>query len=137
MARAGGQAVRIMNRALEPFGLRSRHYTVLTSSAEHGGLSQRDLGDVLGVDPSAVVALVDDLERAGLVCRDPHPGDRRARMVVLTAEGKRFLHRASVLARRVNAELLGALSADERRTLEGLLTKVVGVRPPGVGAQSR
>jgi hypothetical protein len=62
LARAGGRAIRELNRALEPYRLRSRHYTVLALAAEHGGLSQRELGEALAVDPSAIVALVDDLE---------------------------------------------------------------------------
>ncbi|MEU6644890.1 MarR family transcriptional regulator [Saccharomonospora sp. NPDC046836] len=104
--------------------MRSRHYTVLSASAERGGLSQRELGEVLGVDPSAVVALVDDLERSGLVRRDPHPDDRRTRLVVVTDRGTSTLAEVGELARRAEDELLGALSRAERRTLAELLQRV-------------
>ncbi|GHF38942.1 DNA-binding MarR family transcriptional regulator [Amycolatopsis bartoniae] len=124
LARAGGRAIRALNRALEPFGLRSRHYTVLLAAAEHGGLSQRELGDLLGVDPSAVVALVDDLQRAGLVRRDPHPDDRRTRLVVLTEAGTEVFGRAAELAAKVEDETLGPLGPDERAALLGLLRRV-------------
>ncbi|EHR50356.1 transcriptional regulator [Saccharomonospora marina XMU15] len=124
LARAGGRAIRNLNRALEPFGLRSRHYTVLSASAEQGGLSQRELGEVLGVDPSAVVSLVDDLERAGLVRRDSHPDDRRTRVVVVTEAGRSTLDTTRELARGVDDELLAGLSEDERRTLERLLLRL-------------
>lgn len=124
LARAGGRAIRNLNRALEPFGLRSRHYTVLSASAEQGGLSQRELGEVLGVDPSAVVSLVDDLERAGLVRRDSHPDDRRTRVVVVTEAGMSTLDTTRELARGVDDELLAGLSEDERRTLERLLLRL-------------
>ncbi|TKG62568.1 MarR family winged helix-turn-helix transcriptional regulator [Prauserella endophytica] len=124
LARAGGRAIRNLNRALEPYGLRSRHYTVLSASAEHGGLSQRELGLVLGADPSAVVALVDDLQRKGLVRRDPHPEDRRTRLVVVTEEGARTLAETRKLARGVDDELLADLGPAERRTLEELLLRL-------------
>ena len=124
LARAGGRAIRALNRALEPSGLRSRHYSVLVAAAEHGGLSQRDLGQRLGIDPSAVVALVDDLQRAGLVRRDPHPGDRRTWLVVLTATGTGVLARAAELAGKVEDETLAPLDPDERATLLGLLRRI-------------
>ncbi|WP_236791318.1 MarR family winged helix-turn-helix transcriptional regulator [Amycolatopsis sp. GM8] len=124
LARAGGRAIRGMNRALEPFGLRSRHYTVLMAAAQHGGLSQRELGELLGIDPSAVVALVDDLQRAGLVRRDPHPGDRRTRLVVLTADGRKTFDKASALAAKVHDDALAPLDPHERATLVELLRRI-------------
>jgi DNA-binding MarR family transcriptional regulator len=124
LARAGGRVIRSLNRALEPFGLRSRHYTVLMATAEHGGLSQRELGDLLGIDPSAVVALVDDLQRAGFVRRDPHPEDRRTRLVVLTDAGEEAFARAGDLAAAVDDETLAPLHPAEREVLIGLLRRI-------------
>jgi DNA-binding MarR family transcriptional regulator len=124
LARAGGRAIRNLNRALEGFDLRSRHYTVLLASVENGGLSQRELGGLLGIDPSAVVALVDDLERADLVRREPHPEDRRTRLVVATRTGRATLKRAHELAERVDDELLDGLTAAQRRTLRDLLSRI-------------
>lgn len=130
LALAGGLSVRNFNRVLEPVGLRSRHHTVLAAAADSGGMSQRELADFLGVDPSAVVALVDDLERAGLVRRDPHPDDRRTRLIVLTRKGSQVYRKTAVLARKVDAELLSVLTAAERKTLEELLSRVVSVDLP-------
>lgn len=64
LARASGSALRTANAALEPFGFRARHYATVKIAAEGGGVPQRQIGAVLGLDPSAVVALVDDLESA-------------------------------------------------------------------------
>ncbi|HKS45947.1 MAG TPA: MarR family transcriptional regulator [Amycolatopsis sp.] len=125
LARAGGRAIRKLNRALEESGLRSRHYTVLMAAAERGGLSQRELGDLLGIDPSAVVALVDDLSAAGLVRRDPHPEDRRTRLVVLTEKGHDTFERASELAAEVERDTLGQLSPKERVVLVDLLRRIL------------
>ncbi|WP_235022513.1 MarR family winged helix-turn-helix transcriptional regulator [Amycolatopsis alkalitolerans] len=124
LARAGGRAIRGLNRGLEPFGLRTRHYTVLMAAAQHGGLAQRELGDLLGIDPSAVVALVDDLQTAGLVRRDPHPDDRRTRLVVLTDEGLKTFGEAAALASKIDDETLAPLDAAERATLADLLRRI-------------
>jgi DNA-binding MarR family transcriptional regulator len=124
LARAGGRAIKDLNRALEPFGLRSRHYSVLVASAGRGGLSQRRLGSLLGVDPSAVVALVDDLERAGLVRRDADRQDRRTRLIVTTDRGRALLEQVAVPAAKVEDRLLEALDGDERRLLAELLRRI-------------
>ncbi|WP_312871346.1 MarR family winged helix-turn-helix transcriptional regulator [Amycolatopsis acididurans] len=122
---AGGRLIRNLNRELESFGLRARHYTVLMATAEHGGLSQRELGELLGIDPSAVVALVDDLQREGYVRRDPHPDDRRTRLVVITDSGRDAFAKASELATKVDDEALGALDEGERAQLVQLLRRIV------------
>lgn len=99
---------------------------MLAATADHGGLSQRELGTALAIDPSAIVALVDDLERAGLARREVHPGDRRTRLVVPTAAGQEFLGRAHALAARVDGELLAPLTGTEQETLRALLLRITG-----------
>jgi DNA-binding MarR family transcriptional regulator len=123
LARAGGRAIRDLNRALEPYGLRARHYTVLAAAAQ-GGLSQRDLGTMLGVDPSVVVALVDDLETAGLARREVRPGDRRTRLIVTTTAGADLLAQARALAGQADRELLAPLTTAEQATLISLLRRI-------------
>lgn len=123
LARAGGRAIRDLNRALQGFGMRSRHYTVLVVAAD-GGRSQRELSDLLGLDPSALVAIVDDLAREGLVRREPHPEDRRTRLVVATDQGRRRLQEVQDLAREVDASLQDRLTSDEQRTLVELLRRI-------------
>lgn len=124
LARAGGSAIRRLNRALARHGLRSRQYTVLTAAAEPPGRSQRDLGELLGIDPSAVVAIVDDLERDGLVRREPHPLDRRTRLIVATDAGRDRLRDVADSAGEVESALLADLDADERSALVGLLQRL-------------
>ena len=73
LSRAGGMAVRGFNDAMEPLGLRTRQYAVLAHIAEHGDSSQRRIAEALDLDPSTVVALVDDLTAAA------HAGPARSR----------------------------------------------------------
>jgi len=114
----------MLNKALEPHHLRARQHSALTASAETGGLSQRQLAELLGLEPSAVVALVDELERAGLVQREAHPTDRRTRLVAITPRGRAVLRETAEAVHRVNDALLTSLSPTEREDLIGLLTRV-------------
>jgi DNA-binding MarR family transcriptional regulator len=95
--------------------------------AAHPGSTQRELVADSLVDPSTMVALLDDLERDGLAERRPHPSDRRKHAVHLTAKGKRTLERARRIATSFADDLLEPLDADERETLRLLLRKLARV----------
>ena len=127
LARAGARAIRSFNRALDAVGLRSRLYSVLLAVEERGGLSQRALSTVLDVDPSAVVAIVDELQDAGLVRRDAHPADRRSHVVVITDGGRALIERLRPTVNRVHDEILTSLEPDERQLFVGMLKRVAGV----------
>jgi MarR family transcriptional regulator, organic hydroperoxide resistance regulator len=127
LSRASGLLARIGNAALAPFGLRVRSYSVLLLACEAAdGISQRDLAGVLGLDPSQVVLLVDDLAAAGLVARRPSPTDRRTKLVAATDAGRSVRADAVAAISAAEDEHLTSLSADERRTLHALLRRVVG-----------
>ena len=125
LARASGAALRTANAALEPFGFRARHYATVKIAAEGGGVPQRQIGAVLGLDPSAVVALVDDLESLGLVQRQPDPDDRRTRLVSPTTAGLAMLEAVSPVVGRVPERSMGGLTATERETFLHLLRRVI------------
>src|SRR4051794_41883730 len=81
LTRASGLVLRATNAALADVGLRVRQYSVLALAADAAdGISQRDLAEALGLDPSQVVALVDELAAAELVERRPSPTDRRGQL---------------------------------------------------------
>ena len=126
LSRASGLVVRATNVALADHGLRVRQYSVLVLAADaDDGVSQRDLAEVLGLDPSQVVLLVDELAAAGLVERRPSPSDRRAKLVAATAEGRRLREGAADRAAAGVREQLRALSEDEQHTLKSLLQRAV------------
>ena len=84
----------------------------------------------MGIDPSTMVALIDGLEDEGLAERRPHPNDRRARAVSLTAKGRRVAKRARALAYEVEDEVLRGLTAPQRRELVDLMRRALEVAPP-------
>jgi DNA-binding MarR family transcriptional regulator len=128
LARVSGDVVRATNAALAEEGLRVRQYAVLLLACDsRRGASQRAMARILGLDPSQVVTLVDELAQAGLVERRPAPTDRRANLVTATEAGHRKRERAAVRAADAVRGALGPLSGAEQATLRGLLSRVAGV----------
>lgn len=125
LTRCGTAAVRSVNRAMAPLGLRARHYAALCLAAEGGGIGQRAIGGLLTLDPSVVVSLVDDLEQRGLVERATHQDDRRTRIVRITVAGSAVLAEGRRAADHVQAGLLGDLPEDEAERLRRLLCRVL------------
>jgi len=125
LSRASGQVVRATNAALAEHGLRVRQYSVLTLACESAaGLSQRELATVLGLDPSQVVLLVDELVTAGLVERQAPEADRRTRLVVATDEGRRVRETARRDADAAVETPLSLLGNAERDRLRDMLTRI-------------
>lgn len=127
LARSAAHLGRGTNDVLKPFGLRVRQYSVLALASDTaGGLTQRGLAVALGLDPSQVVILVDELAEAGLVTREPSPVDRRARLVVATSVGRELRWRAARAVGQAVRDLLADLTDDERRHLQQLLARIIG-----------
>jgi len=96
-------------------------------AALHGFLDRPTLDklrQVLGLTPSGAVRLVDRLAEAGLVTRGPG-ADLRSRAVILTPAGRRAAVRVASARAAVLDRALADLTANQRRTLEGLLGKVM------------
>ncbi|WP_307631057.1 MarR family winged helix-turn-helix transcriptional regulator [Streptomyces turgidiscabies] len=122
--RLGLRSGQLFNTFLQESGLRLRHYAVVRFLATSTSALQRELSTSLGYDPSAIVGLVDDLEKLGFVERRPAPDDRRSRIVALTADGRAFLRDTDEAGRRVTNELLDPLTPAERESLHTLLQRL-------------
>src|ERR687896_461660 len=75
--------------ALESLGLTTALFALLNVLGTREGAIQQELGGAMGIDPSTMVSLIDQLEAAGLAKRRPRPTDRRAREVAITPKGRR------------------------------------------------
>ena len=82
-------------------------------------------------DPSTVRAMLVLLAARGLVERDQHPTDARARTVALTAKGLRAHQRLWKAGESIRARMLGALRPGEAETLARLLGRVAEALDPG------
>lgn len=127
LARLGEASRRRFHKALEPEGLHPSHFGVMTMVAAHPGMSQQQLHEKTAIDPSSMVAVIDELEARGLAERRPDPQDRRARTIFLTDQGLETLKRIRTLAAGLQREFFATLSADERKTLHALLRKLAGL----------
>jgi MarR family transcriptional regulator, lower aerobic nicotinate degradation pathway regulator len=127
LSRLGEASRRRFRQALEPEGLHPRHFGVMTIVAAHPGRSQQDLHEKTGIDPSSMVAVIDELEAGGLAERRAHPQDRRVRTIFLTELGEEKLARVRTLAGQLQREFFEPLNAEERRTLHALLRKLASV----------
>ncbi len=91
------------------------------------GVSMGDMARGIGVDPSYITALVDDLDERGLARREQAPDDRRVKIIVLTDAGRALAAEIEgVLS--VPPTAFGALSHAELRQLRDLLDKVLAVQ---------
>jgi DNA-binding MarR family transcriptional regulator len=116
--------------ALESVGLTPPLFALLNVLGARRGAIQQEIGQAMGIDPSTMVSLIDQLENAGLAKRRTHPKDRRAREVSITRKGRQTLERARGLATRVEDDVLRGLSAAERSQLLTLLRRALGSAPP-------
>jgi DNA-binding MarR family transcriptional regulator len=126
LSRASGLFVRASNAALLSYGLRVRSYSVLLlACAADDGISQRDLAEVLGLDPSQVVLLVDELAESGLVERRPSETDRRTKLVVATEAGHELRAEAVRQVDTAVTAQLADLTGTEQYLLRDLLARLV------------
>jgi DNA-binding MarR family transcriptional regulator len=93
-------------------------------------MSMRELAGLLGMGPPNLTPVIDDLERSGLVERQPHPIDRRVKLVVATPNGVALARRAEKILDRPPAGLLD-LPDDDLETLAQILARARGDQEPG------
>src|SRR5580765_1413759 len=105
-------------------GLTADQFVLLATLSRGHALTQRELARRMPSDPSTVRAMLVLLERQGLVQRDTHPSDARARTVALTPAGKRKFRQLWRTGEPIRAQMFGSLQPDEAETLVGLLTRV-------------
>jgi DNA-binding MarR family transcriptional regulator len=124
-AQVARKAERLVNAALAHEGVRRQHFTVLTSLAEQGPASQATLGRRLWIDRSDLHAILNELERDGLITRAPDEDDRRRNVVGLTRSGAAALKRLDKQVDAAQRALLSPLSAADGRELRRLLAQLV------------
>src|SRR3954468_17852904 len=110
--------------ALEPFGIRPRHVAALIELRDRGGLTQQSLCGQLHLDPTNLVAILNELEERGYATRRRDPEDRRRHLVEVSKKGIAVIDKVSEVMDGVEEEMLDGLELDEREQLEGLLTSM-------------
>jgi DNA-binding MarR family transcriptional regulator len=124
LSQVGAHAAAKFADRLEPIGLKPAHAGILKVIKLADGLSQQALGERLGMFPSRLVAVLDELERRGLVERRDSPTDRRSYALYLTQAGREALEQIGRVAREHQDALCAALDESERAQLAGFLTRI-------------
>jgi DNA-binding MarR family transcriptional regulator len=105
-------------------GLHPMHFGMLSILASDGPISQQELSERTGVDPSTMVARNDVLEALGLIERRRSESDRRTYEIKLTGEGERTLRALQAEAAALMSHFFRDLTAGELKELNRLLTKL-------------
>ena len=120
LSRASHVLTTELTAALEGVGISPRAHSVL-AAAMTGEHTQIELARMVGLDKTTMVVTLDELQDAGLAERRPSATDRRARVIAVTAAGKRKARQAEQVTARVRDDVLGTLpEADRQVFVEGL-----------------
>jgi DNA-binding MarR family transcriptional regulator len=126
-----------MAQANDALGLTPSRTHLLWEVGQRGPVPQRVLAQALKVTPRAVTGLVDALVDDGLVTREPHPGDRRATLVTLTARGETLVTQLKRDHKALARALFAPMSRSEldrfRRALGGVIDRLrahLGAKAP-------
>src|SRR5256885_4035208 len=124
MIKLGRITMHRFTEALEPFGIRPRHVAALIELRDHGELTQQSLCGQLHLDPTNLVAILNELEQRGYATRRRDPEDRRRHLVEVSTKGIAVIEKVSAVMDGVQDELLGDIETAERREHEVLLTSI-------------
>jgi DNA-binding MarR family transcriptional regulator len=121
---AGRKLTTVFAENLRPLGLAPAQFLVLQELWAEPALTQRDLVARCVVEQATMAATLQRMERDGLITREPHPDDQRARLIRPTAHAVALRAPALAVAAAVDADLMAPLDAAERATLVDLLGRV-------------
>jgi MarR family transcriptional regulator, organic hydroperoxide resistance regulator len=128
---------------LRAHGVSMWGYSVLIALDDEPLRTQAALAESIGADKTRIIGVLDELQRKGLILREPDPADRRVRLLSITPEGRRVRESVQAAIQEGEERLLGLLPADDRRgflcalgALSSLSPEeIAGGRPGGSGAR--
>ncbi|NUW34192.1 winged helix-turn-helix transcriptional regulator [Nonomuraea sp. SMC257] len=134
LSQVGAHAAARFAERVGELGVAPSDIGLLRMIALQPGRSQQSLAGELGVVPSRVVALVDGLERKGLVERRRSPRDRRNHELHLTEEGGRVMAEMRTVGAAHEDDICAALDEEQRNQLAALLEAIAAQQnlAPGV-----
>jgi DNA-binding MarR family transcriptional regulator len=116
---------RVSDAHFSRHGVTADQFVLLACLAEQDGVTQQELARRASSDPSTVRAMLVLLEGRGLVSRERRPDDRRARVVRLTARGRRLHERLLGTSEPIRVRMLAGFSPEEARLLVGGLRRLI------------
>jgi DNA-binding MarR family transcriptional regulator len=122
-----GKARQELATRLDPLctPLTIRHFGLVVLLNSRGAMRQTELADLVRLDRTTMMNMVDELEHASFVRRETDPKDRRANAVTVTPQGKRWLDKLRPQAEKIERDFLSPLKASEQNQLRELLIRLV------------
>ncbi len=108
-------------------GVTADQFVLLSALADGDAVTQQELVRRVSSDPNTVRAMLLRLEERGLVIREPHPADGRARSVMLTARGRQVFKRLWTKSEPLRQRMLSAFRPSEVTALVTLLHRFADV----------
>jgi DNA-binding MarR family transcriptional regulator len=124
LSQLGSQAATLFAELMSDLKMAPAHAGILRILARTPGITQQSLAAMLGMVPSRLVALLDQLDALGLTERRRNAEDRRSHSLLLTEKGRRMVAAIGEISVRHERLLLAALSEPEREQLTALLQRV-------------
>ena len=109
---------------LKPLDLNLTQASLLAYVCDFGATNQTRLADRLGTGRAAIGTVIDQLERRGLVQRQPNPDDRRVWLVAITDAGRDLTTRVHDVDEVLRGELRHGIGREERQALSWVLTRL-------------
>lgn len=124
MAKAYQRACALYKEKFGNYELTPQQFGLLRFLWEEDGITQVELSVRSQIDRTTIGGLIDRLEQSGLLERLPHPEDRRAYKISLTAAGKKLEQELTPLAEELNCMILEPLTPAEIEALIAILQKL-------------
>lgn len=107
----------IYKKFIGAVGMTPVQYSIFTLVAENEGMSQGVIGEALNMDRASTMAIMDKLQKAGLIERRKSPVDRRRHALYLTPKGKKEISATEKRVRDIDDTLKDRLSERQLREL--------------------
>lgn len=124
LAKAYQRACALYKETFDNYDLTPQQFGLLRFLWEEDGITQVELSSRSQIDRTTIGGLIDRLEQSGLLKRLPHPEDRRAYRISLTADGKQLQAELAPLAEQLHRNIVAPLSPDEVDSLRTILQKL-------------
>lgn len=124
LAQLGAHAASQFADRLRKVSLAPQHAGILRILNSTPAVTQQALASMLGMVPSRLVVLIDEMEKMGLVERRENSEDRRRYALYLTDRGRSILQDIGRIAREHSQALLAAISSEEQQQLAILLERI-------------
>ncbi|MFC9439668.1 MarR family winged helix-turn-helix transcriptional regulator [Nocardia sp. NPDC057030] len=119
------QYAELTSTELAPLGITPQEWAALNCLDDQPERSQKEVADLLGIDRTTMVALIDRLQTQTWVERHPHPTDRRKNAVTLTPPGRAVLQSGATIIDACERQFLAALSGSGADQFKLALQRVI------------